>query len=77
MVIPVAAQFRPVWVTIGGSRMMALETEACVRSEAEWTGTLYRPAASAKTRQTVRLIPYYAWGNRGKSEMTVWMPVDY
>ncbi|MBR6320093.1 MAG: glycoside hydrolase family 127 protein [Prevotella sp.] len=77
VVIPVAAQFRPVWVTIGGSRMMALETEACVRSEAEWTGTLYRPAASAKTRQTVRLIPYYAWGNRGKSEMTVWMPVDY
>lgn len=25
----------------------------------------------------VRLIPYYAWGNRGKSEMTVWMPAVY
>ena len=25
--------------------------------------------------QTFRLIPYYAWGNRGKAEMTVWMPL--
>jgi DUF1680 family protein len=23
---------------------------------------------------SLRLIPYYAWANRGKSEMTVWMP---
>ena len=23
----------------------------------------------------MRLIPYYAWGNRGDSEMTVWMPL--
>jgi DUF1680 family protein len=23
----------------------------------------------------LRLIPYYAWGNRGPSEMTVWMPL--
>ena len=75
--LPVDAKFKPVEVTIGGSRMMALETEACVRSEAPWTGTLYRPASVSKTRQTVRFIPYYAWGNRGKSEMTVWMPAVY
>jgi len=23
----------------------------------------------------VRLIPYYAWANRGISHMTVWMPL--
>ena len=23
----------------------------------------------------IRLVPYYAWGNRGDSEMTVWMPL--
>jgi DUF1680 family protein len=75
--LPVDAKFTPVEVTIGGSRMMALETEAYVRSEAAWTGQLYRPASVSKTRQTVRLIPYYAWGNRGKSEMTVWIPAVY
>ena len=25
--------------------------------------------------ETLTLIPYYAWGNRGKGEMTVWMPL--
>ncbi len=25
---------------------------------------------------SARLIPYYAWGNRGRSEMSVWIPVQ-
>ncbi len=37
---------------------------------------LYSPfkPASHKTI-SASLIPYYAWGNRGKSEMTVWIPI--
>jgi hypothetical protein len=62
---------------IDGSRIMALECEVVVRDQQPWTGALYRPAATAKHRQTIRLIPYYAWGNRGKSEMTVWMPAAW
>jgi uncharacterized protein len=23
----------------------------------------------------IKMIPYYAWANRGNSEMTVWMPL--
>ena len=75
--LPVDAAFRTVETTIGGARMMALETEAYMRQQGGWQGTLYRNASTAKTRQTIRLIPYYAWGNRGKSEMTVWMPAVY
>ena len=30
---------------------------------------------SAEKTVDIRLIPYYAWGNRGKAEMTVWMPL--
>ena len=75
--LPVDAQFRTVEDTIGGSRMMALETEACVRRQADWSGTLYRNVSTSKERQTIRFIPYYAWGNRGKSEMTVWLPASY
>jgi len=25
----------------------------------------------------VRLIPYFAWDNRGMGEMRIWMPVMY
>jgi hypothetical protein len=75
--IPVDTQFRPVETTIAGSRMMALEGEVYVREEASWQNTLYRNASVSKRKASVRLIPYYAWGNRGHSEMTVWMPAAY
>ena len=77
IVIPVDAQFHPVETTIAGSRIMALEGEVLVRDEQCWTGHLYRDASTKKQKKTIRLIPYYAWGNRGKSEMTVWMPAGY
>lgn len=75
--IPADAKFTPVETSIAGSRIMALETEATERGEASWTNTLYRPVCKEKKNVKVRLIPYYAWGNRGKSEMTVWMPLDF
>lgn len=75
--IPVDAKFTPVETQIDGSRIMALETEAIDRSEKSWTNTLYREVSRDKKTVKIRLIPYYAWGNRGKSEMTVWMPVEY
>jgi uncharacterized protein len=42
-----------------------------------WKDKLYRPVTAAKEQPgIVRLIPYYAWANRGKSEMSVWLPVN-
>ena len=72
--IPLDAKFTPVEVNIAGSRMMALETEAIDRAEKSWQKTLYREVGVNKEKTRIRLIPYYAWGNRGKSEMTVWIP---
>ncbi|MCF0208661.1 MAG: glycoside hydrolase family 127 protein [Bacteroidaceae bacterium] len=75
--IPADAQFNAVEMTIAGSRVVALETEAYVRQQSDWSNTLYRELSRNEKKQKVRLIPYYAWGNRGKSDMTVWMPVRY
>lgn len=73
--IPLDAKFTPVDMTIDGSHIKALEGEVINRGEASWKGTLYREVTDNRKTVKVRLIPYYAWGNRGKSEMTVWMPV--
>lgn len=41
----------------------------------DWRGTLYRPAAERKARPVeAQFIPYFAWDNRGTSQMTVWLP---
>ncbi len=53
-----------------------IETDAIAESPAKWGNELYRPKqASAENRFRLRLIPYYAWANRGVGEMTVWLPV--
>ena len=74
--LPANIQLRPVSGTIGKSRMVFLEGEALVYSHRSWKNQLYREISNNKPDPVhIRLIPYYAWGNRGHSEMTVWMPV--
>ena len=73
--LPVDASFTPVETNIAGSRMMALEGEVVNRGESTWNGQLYREVGRQKNKVKIRLIPYYAWGNRGKGEMSIWIPV--
>ncbi|MEZ4869082.1 MAG: glycoside hydrolase family 127 protein [Caldilineaceae bacterium] len=42
--------------------------------QVDWRGQLYREAQPTANREIpLQLIPYYAWDNRGQSEMTVWL----
>ena len=75
VLIPSDIQFTAKEQTIDGSRMKVLEGVARLASEADWTGTLYREVGKSDKQVKIRLIPYFAWGNRGKAEMTVWMPL--
>jgi DUF1680 family protein len=46
------------------------------KSSGDWDGKLYRSRDGGAERAfRAQLIPYYAWANRGKSEMSVWIPV--
>lgn len=75
ILIPADAKFTTKDITIDGSRMTALETEARLVDGGDWTGKLYREVGSADKKVKVTLIPYFAWGNRDKSEMSVWLPL--
>ncbi len=45
-------------------------------SEAPKHDQLYRDLSLPQWKSTpVKLVPYYAWGNRGAGEMSVWLPV--
>ena len=75
VMIPADIKLTPKKVQIAGFPMMALEGTACLATEDSWKNTLYRPIVSVNKAVNIRLIPYYAWGNRGKMDMTVWMPL--
>lgn len=55
--------------------VMVLQGTADVRPAGDWEGRLYRDVQPTPTNEVpIRLVPYYAWGNRGPGEMTIWMP---
>lgn len=59
----------------GEIRFPALVTELAVLPEGG-TDDLYEDIGRAELEtRPGRLIPYFAWGNRGPSEMSVWLPV--
>jgi uncharacterized protein len=67
---------KPMAITIENSPIMSLKGEAFLVNEASWSKKLYREV-STNSPQTisVSLIPYYAWGNRGHTDMSVWLPL--
>ena len=75
VLIPADIAFEPKPIEIDGAKMVALEGEARLVNDAPWKDTLYREVGRAEGEVRIRLIPYFAWGNRGKAEMTVWMPL--
>ena len=75
--IPADAQFTEVPVTIAGTKMLALETDALLTGQDAWdNNTLYRELRPvSKQKVKIRLIPYYAWDNRGIDDMSLWLPL--
>jgi DUF1680 family protein len=61
---------------IEGTEVMALEGVASWIEQKNWTNVLYRPITDVKTPVPIKLVPYFAWGNRGHSEMSVWLPLS-
>jgi DUF1680 family protein len=60
---------------LGG--VTVVETEAVARRLGASSEGLYRDLAPGEPRTfTLRMIPYYAWNNRGEPKMTVWIPLD-
>jgi DUF1680 family protein len=57
-------------------QLTALSGKLIATDEPGWGRELYRDLPKAhSTPVSTRLIPYFAWGNRGSSEMTVWLPL--
>ena len=54
-------------LNIGG-----LKTEGYKKTDGETDG-LYIPVGEGYQPQTIKFIPYYAFANRGESDMRVWM----
>lgn len=67
---PISARFDE--SLLGGVTL--LEGDAVVQEPQQWQDNLYRSRESIETTAVdFTAIPYYAWNNRGRTGMTVWM----
>jgi uncharacterized protein len=69
--------FTPKREKIAGADLVTLSVPAIeLARQAQESGQLYREVGSAPPRDIrIKLVPYYAWGNRGDTDMSVWPPV--
>jgi DUF1680 family protein len=69
--------FQPVREKIAGADVLTLTVPALARPPIVWQpGQLYREIAPFESRTiALKLVPYYAWGNRGDTDMSVWLPI--
>lgn len=76
IIIPWNIQLEPKWeadllgglVTLNGRALRLLKDDS----------GLYTELKKQKPKPiNIKLIPYYAWKNRGVSQMTVWLPIDW
>jgi DUF1680 family protein len=74
--IPTNAQFKIAPIKIDNSNIVSLQTTAQKLDNGQWTDQLYKEVSKKPAEKiNIRLVPYYAWGNRGHTEMSVWLPV--
>lgn len=69
-----AIRLKQMEMNIGGGRVMALTGRTRIVLNNGWNNQLYREVSTKYKPITITLIPYYAWANRGKTEMEVWLP---
>ncbi|MEN2398985.1 glycoside hydrolase family 127 protein [Flavobacterium sp. MC2016-06] len=74
VVLNLNSKFTTNFVDLDNRKLLSIEASTTVSSDNSWNKTLYKPISAKEGKSfTVQLLPYFAWGNKGKGEMTVWM----
>ena len=75
LAIPTSIKLQPSAMKIGNGNVMVLTGEARLLQNNDWKNILYKEVNTNLKAIKIKLIPYYAWANRGKTDMTVWLPL--
>jgi DUF1680 family protein len=76
--LPRETAFEPVSLPAPLDRVRCLRGEIVVQPglNPSRAGPLYGPVRQTPARrETVAMIPYFAWNNRGEPQMRVWLPL--
>jgi DUF1680 family protein len=78
IIIPQDIVFEPKFDSELLQGVTVLKGKAEILKKEDWSKELYKAITPQKPEKIdIRLIPYFAWSNRGVNNMTVWMPLRY
>ncbi len=77
IIIPIDIKLEPEFERVSGSSILFLKGIAKQVVNNDWSGSLYREVKRSSSTTPIKLIPYYAWGNREKRDMSVWLRAGF
>lgn len=74
VVLDVNSKFTTDFIKIHDRQLLSITASSSINNDTSWDKKLYKPLSAKDNKEyTVKLIPYFAWGNHGKGEMSVWL----
>lgn len=74
VVLDVNSKFTTDFIKIRDRHLLSITASSSINNDTSWDKKLYKPLSAKDSKEfTVKLIPYFAWGNHGKGEMSVWL----
>jgi DUF1680 family protein len=76
LAISIENNLKPARLSMENSPVTVLRGDGVLVNNTNWTRKLYRPiTGKSDGKVPIQLVPYYAWGNRGHTDMSVWLPL--
>lgn len=69
-----SSSFEPVEESVLGQSIVFLQGNAYTDNTEKWDALYRKVSADEQEAVSVRLVPYFAWGNRTFGDMAVWLP---
>jgi uncharacterized protein len=74
VLLDVNSKFTTNFIKIDNRNLLSINASSTINTDSSWDKKLYQPISKEVSKTyTINLIPYFAWGNKGKGEMTVWL----
>ncbi|WP_163407986.1 aceric acid hydrolase [Flavobacterium ajazii] len=74
VVLDINSKFTTDFIKIHDRQLLSIIASSSINNDVSWDKKLYKPLSAKDSKEyTVKLIPYFAWGNHGKGEMSVWL----
>ncbi|MEO8237344.1 MAG: glycoside hydrolase family 127 protein [Flavobacterium sp.] len=74
VILNVNSKFTTDFIKIDNRQLLSITASSSISPDNSWDKKLYQPISTkVEAPVSIKLIPYFAWGNHGKGEMSVWL----